>query len=68
MPTRLPTKSSVKPYVLRLPEALQQELERIAEQELRSVNAQIQLFVRQGLAEYLQHEKRQIREREEVAV
>lgn len=52
MTTRLPKKSGVKPFVVRLPEALQEELERIADRELRSVNAQMQVFLRKAIAEY----------------
>ncbi|TAH39258.1 MAG: Arc family DNA-binding protein [Planctomycetota bacterium] len=42
-----------KPFLLRLDPVLYQELERWAQQELRSVNGQIEWILRQALAKRL---------------
>ncbi len=41
--------SERKPFVLRLPEELHRELQSWAEQELRSLNAQIEFLLREAV-------------------
>ena len=45
-----------KPFLLRLPEPLFEELRRWAEQEMRSINGQIEFLLRQALEQRLRRD------------
>ena len=53
----------LKPFTLRLPEELYKALERIAETELRPVNSQMVVFLRQSVARW--HEEQQATTKQE---